>query len=112
MLLTPLNKSYVPPHKSHAKMLMDRMTKKILPLPEVFETLFGFKADKGIRDVIFSLRTVMERAIEVQKCLYLCFINCSKTFDGKDHRVIRNVYWEEEATIIDNDCSVYKLICR
>ena len=112
MLLTPHNKSYEPPHKSHAKMLMDRMTKKILPVTEVFETPFGFKADKGIRDAIFSLRTLMERAIDVQKCLYLCFIDCSKTFGGKDNRVIRNVYWEQEATIIDNDCRVYKLICR
>ena len=32
---------------------------------------------------------------------------------GKDLRVTRNLYWEQEATIrIDNDCSVYKPICR
>ena len=32
---------------------------------------------------------------------------------GKDLRVIRNSYWEQEATIrIDDDCSVYKPICR
>ena len=30
-----------------------------------------------------------------------------------DLRVIRNLYWEQEATIrIDDDCSVYKQICR
>ena len=33
--------------------------------------------------------------------------------DGKDLRVIRNLYWEQEAKIrIDDDCSVYKPIGR
>ena len=72
----------------------------------------------------------MKRAIEVEKDLYLCFIDCSKASDkvkhsdlfdillrhncdGEDLRVIRNLYWEQEATIrIDDDCSVYKPICR
>ena len=85
---------------------------------------------KGTRNAIFSLRTLMERAIEVQKDVYICFIDCSKTFDevkhsnlfdillrhtcnGKDLRVIRNLYWAQEATIrIDYDCSVYKPIRR
>ena len=62
--------------------------------------------------------------------MYLCFIDYSKAFDkvkhsglfdillrhncdGKDLRVIRNLYWEQEATIrIDDDCSAYKPICR
>ena len=34
-------------------------------------------------------------------------------WDGKDLRVVRNLYWEQEATIgIDDNCSVYKPICR
>ena len=34
-------------------------------------------------------------------------------WDGKDLRVIRNLYWEQESTIrTDDDCSVYKPICR
>ena len=71
----------------------------------------------------------MERAIGVQKD-YLCFFDYLKAFDkvkhsdlfhillrrncvGNDLRVIRNLYWEQEATIrIDNDCSVYKPISR
>ena len=72
----------------------------------------------------------MKRAIEVEKDLYLCFIDCSKASDkvkhsdlfgillrhncdGEDLRVIRNLYREQEATMrIDDDCSVYKPICR
>ena len=87
-------------------------------------------ADKGTRNAVFSLRTLMKRAIEVEKDLYLCFIDYSKAFDKvkhsdlfdillrhycdrKDLRVIRNMFREQEATIrIDDDCSVYKPICR
>ena len=64
-------------------------------------------ADKGTRNAIFSLITLMERAIGVQKDMYLCLIDYSKAFDkvkhsylfdillthncdGKDLKVIRN----------------------
>ena len=60
------------------RVLMNRMRNKILP--EISETQFGFMADKGTRNAIFSLRTLMERAIEVQKDLYLFFIDNSKAF--------------------------------
>lgn len=110
------------------RVLMDRMRNRIIP--EISETQFGFMADRGTRNAIFALRTVMERAIEVQTDLYLCFIDYSKAFDkvrhsdlfeilqaincdGKDLRVIRNLYWEQEAAIrVDGDCSEYRPICR
>ena len=89
--------------------LMNRMRNKIIPV--MYVTQFGFMTDKGTRNAIFSLKTPMERAIEVQKDLYLCFIDYSKAFhkiehsdlfdvllryncDGKDLKVIRNLYWE------------------
>ena len=91
------------------QMLMNRMRNKINP--EITVTQFGFMTDKGTRNAIFSLKTPMGRAIEVQKNLYLCFIDYSKKFDkiehsdlfdvllryncdGKDLRVIRNLFWE------------------
>ena len=82
------------------------------------------------RNVIFKLRIIMERVTEVQKDLYLCFVDYSKTFekvrlsdlfnilqrlhcDGRDLRVLRNLYWEQEAAIrVDNEYSEYKPICR
>ena len=105
------------------RVLINRMRNKILP--EISEIQFGFMVDKGTRNAIFSLRTFMEWAIEVEKDLYLCFNDYSKALDkvkhsdlfdillrhGKDLRLIRNLYWEQEATIrIDNDCSVFKPI--
>ena len=63
--------------------LMNRMRNKITP--EIFVTSFGLMTDKGTRNAIFSLLTLMERAIEVQKDLYLCFIDYSKAFDKIKH---------------------------
>jgi len=65
---------------------------------------------------IFILRNVCKRAIEVNKDLYLCFIDFNKAFDkvrhnkllnmlqdldmdGKDIRFVRNLYWEQSAAI-------------
>ena len=64
----------------------------------------------------------LESEVVLYPMLYLSFIDYSKRFDkvrnsdlcdillrhncdGKDLRVIRNLYWEQEATIgIDDDC--------
>uniref|UniRef100_A0AAQ6A1U7 ribonuclease H n=1 Tax=Amphiprion ocellaris TaxID=80972 RepID=A0AAQ6A1U7_AMPOC len=71
-----------------------------------------------------------ERALEVQKDMYICYIDYTKAFDkvkheqlfdilekldldGKDLRVIRNLYGEQSACIrIGNDFSQYKMIQR
>ena len=62
------------------------------------------------------LRTIIERFIEVQQDLYLCFIDFSKAFDtvkhekliqmlqdinidGKDLQLIKNMYWQQTAAI-------------
>ena len=103
-LMSPLTKVML-------RVLINRMRNKILPenFSEISETLFRFMTDKGTRNANFSLNTLMERAVEAQKDLYLCFIDYSKAFefdkvkysdlfdillrhnwDGKDLRVIRN----------------------
>ena len=55
------------------RVLMDSIWNKILP--EISETQYGFMTDKSTRNAIFSLRTLMEKAIEVEKELYLCLID-------------------------------------
>ena len=82
------------------------------------------------RNAIFVVRTLCERAIEVQHDLYLCFIDYAKAFDkvkhevlfeflqnldidGNDLRLIRNLYWEQPAAIrIDGTIGKYKQIRR
>ena len=86
--------------------------------------------DTGTRNAIFIVRTLCERAIEVQHDLYLCFIDYAKAFDkvkhedlfeflqnldidGKDLRLIRNLYWEQSAAIrIDGNIGKYTQIRR
>ena len=60
---------------------MARMRNKITP--EIAEEQCGFVKDKGTRNAIYlyMLRTLTERAIEIQKDLYLCFIDYTKAFD-------------------------------
>src|ERR1700730_16762891 len=75
--------------------------------------------DTGTRNAIFILRNVCERAIEVKRDLYLCFIDFNKAFyrvrhsrllivlnmlqdldlEGKDLRLVRNLYWDQSAAI-------------
>ena len=106
--------------------LMSHVTKIILRVillrarskirPEISEVQYGFMQDKGTRNAIYILRTLEERAIEMQRDIFLCFIDYSKAFDrvkhteliqmlseldidGKDLRLIRNLYWDQKAAI-------------
>ena len=96
------------------RVLMQRMRNKIRP--EIDKTQCGFMKDTGTRNAIFILRNVCERAIEVNKDLHLCFIDFNKAFDrvrhnrllnmlqdldldGKDIRLVRNLYWNQSAAI-------------
>ena len=58
---------------------MARVRNKITP--EIAEEQCGFVKDNGTRNAIYMLRTLTERAIEIQRNLYLCFIDYTKAFD-------------------------------
>ena len=76
------------------------------------------------------LRTLTERAIEIQRDQYLRFIDYTNAFDklrheeimsiidslnidGKDLRIVRNIYWEQTAAMrIGNDLSAFHDIKR
>ena len=120
--------------------LMSHLTKKLLRIimarmrkslrPEISQLQFGFVPDKSTRNAIFTLSMLAERCIEMQKDLYLYFIDYSKAFDkvihkklfnilehqdidGKDLKVIRNLYWDQTAAVrIGGELSEYKLIKR
>ena len=120
--------------------LMSHVTKILLRIlmmrarcrirPEIGKEQFGFVQDAGTRNAIFVLRMLSERAIEMQKDLYICFIDFTKAFDklqhknlfnlleglnldGKDLRFLRNLYWEQTACIrVGKDTSQYTNIKR
>ena len=110
------------------RIIMLRARSRIMP--EIGEEQCGFVQDAGTRNAISMLRTMSERAIEMQKDLYICFIDYTKAFDkvkheellkllecfdlfGKDIRILRNLYWEQTACIrIGNDRSNFTKIQR
>ncbi|GFO11606.1 hypothetical protein PoB_003811100 [Plakobranchus ocellatus] len=55
------------------KIIMLRIRNKIKP--EIAEEQCGFVEDKGTSNAIYILRTLIERALEVQKDVYLCLID-------------------------------------
>ncbi|GFN90591.1 LINE-1 reverse transcriptase [Plakobranchus ocellatus] len=98
--------------------------------PEISPKQFGFMPDKGTSNAIFTVSMLMERCIEMQKDLQFCFIDYSKAFDkvrrlelfrmlekldidGKDLRVIRNLYWDQTASVrIEREHNDFKPIKR
>ena len=75
----------------------------------------GFRKGRGTRDQIANIRWIIEKAREVQKNIYFCFINYSRAFDCVDHNklwkilkemgipdhltcLLRNLYGGQEAT--------------
>ena len=76
----------------------------------------GFRKDRGTRDQIANIRWIIEKAREVQKNIYFCFINYAKAFDSVDHNklwkilkkmgipdhlicLLRNLYAGQETTV-------------
>ena len=45
---------------------------------EISENQSGFRPGKGTREGIFNLRIIIQRYIEVQKPVYICFIDYEK----------------------------------
>ena len=82
-------------------------------LPDV-QTVF--RKGRETRDQIANIRWIIEKAVEFQKNIYLCFIDYPKTFDCVDHNklwkalqemglpdhltcLLRNLYADQEATV-------------
>ena len=76
----------------------------------------GFRKGRGTRDQIANICWIMEKARELQKNIYFCFIDYAKAFDCVDHNklwkilkemgipdhlicLLRNLYADQEATV-------------
>ena len=110
------------------RIIMMRVRNKINP--EIAEEQCGFVEGKGTTNAIFILRTVIERALEIQKDVYLCFIDYTKAFDrvrhdeiikeltklkidGKDLNIIKNIYWEQTVAMREEgEISAFQKIKR
>ena len=52
---------------------------------ELSDVQAGFRKGREARDQIASIRWIIEKAWEIQKNIYFCFINYTKAFDFMDH---------------------------
>ena len=49
-----------------------------------------FRKGRGTRDQISNIRWIIEKARELQKNIYFCFIVYAKAFDCVDHKKLEN----------------------
>ena len=54
----------------------------------------GFKKGRGSRDQIASIHWIFEKARELQKNIYFCFIDYDKAFDCVDHNKLWKILQE------------------
>ena len=83
---------------------------------ELPDVQVGFRKGRGTRDQIANIRWIIEKARELQKNIYFCFIDHTKAFDCVDDnklwkilkeigipdhltRLLRNLYAGQEATV-------------
>ena len=83
---------------------------------EAGRTQSGFRKGMGTREGIFNLRNIVEKLLEKHRKIYICFIDYEKAFDrvyheklieilekyeidGKDIRLIKNLYWYQTASV-------------
>ena len=107
---------------SHVTKLVRRVIMNIIrgrTLSKISEVQYGFEPDRGTRNAIVVLRRLVERMIEKQKDVYVCFIDYSKAFDtvkhepliellqslgidAQDVKLLANLYWNQQATVRHN----------
>ena len=83
---------------------------------ELLDVQAVFRKGRGTRDQIANICWIMEKARELQKIIYFCFIDYAKAFDCVDHNklwktlkgmgvinhlfcLLRNLYAGQEATV-------------
>ena len=57
---------------------------------ELSDVQAGFRKGRGAKDQVANIRWIIEKAKEVQKNIYFCFIDYTKAFDCVDHNKLEN----------------------
>ena len=61
---------------------------------EVPDVQAGFRKGRGTRDQIANIHWIIEKARELQKNIYFCFIDYTKALDCVDHNKLRKILKE------------------
>ena len=70
----------------------------------------GFSKSRGTRDQIANICWIIEKAREIQKNIYFCFIDYAKAFDCVDHKKLENS--ERDGDTRPPDLPLEKPVCR
>ena len=70
----------------------------------------GFRKGRGTRDLIANILWIIEKARELQKNIYFCFIDYAKAFDCVDHNKLENS--ERDGHTRSPDLPLEKPVCR
>ena len=70
----------------------------------------GFRKGRGTRDQIANICWIMEKAREVQKNIYFCFLDYAKAFDCVDHNKLE--ISERDGNTRPPDLALEKSVCR
>ena len=57
---------------------------------ELLDVQVGFRKGRGTRDQIANIYWIIKKARELQKNIYLCFIDYAKAFECMDHNKLWN----------------------
>ena len=63
---------------------------------EIPDVQAGFRKGRRIRDQIANIHWIIEKAMEIQKNIYFCFIDYARAFDCVDHNKLWNILEEME----------------
>ena len=61
---------------------------------ELTDVQAGFRKGRGTRDQIANIHWIIEKARELQKNIYFCFIDYAKAFDCVDHNKLYKILKE------------------
>ena len=61
---------------------------------ELSDVQAGFRKGRGTRDQIANIHWITEKAKELQKNIYFCFIDYTKAFDYVDHNILWKILKE------------------
>ena len=70
----------------------------------------GFRKGRGTRDQIANICWIIEKARELQKNIYFCFIDYAKAFDCVDHNKLRKILKDGNTRM--PDLPLEKPVCR
>ena len=78
---------------------------------EISDVQAGFRKGRGTRDQIANIRWIIEKARELQKNIYFCFIDYAKAFDCVVHnKLLENS--ERDGNTRQPDLPLEKPICK